>query len=199
MPGPADPFRSWSAFDRDDLRLTWEALLPPEEAEPRFRGESVTRQQAGWVFERWIMEAFRLDGVRGYPRFTNPMTTTGRPREEIDGLLYDGWQGFLVEAKHEADRLGIDPIFRLHLMAEQRPVGTIGLLFSLSGFTEPALEIADRLKPIRVLLFDKDDLAWAIWEDLGLLAMVRRKWRMAVRSGRPNMPMDAYIVPFGDP
>ena len=49
--------------------------------------------------------------------------------------------------------MGIDPIFRLHLMAEQRPIGTMGLIFSASGYTDPAIELAERLRPIRVLVF----------------------------------------------
>jgi len=107
--------------------------------------------------------------------------------EEIDGLIFDGWQAFLVETKCEGKRIAIDPIFRLHLMAEQRPIGTMGLIFSMSGFTAPALELSDRLRPIRVLLFNDLDIDWALRSGEGMIELVRRKWALAVRSGRPHI------------
>jgi len=199
-PGASATYRDWNAHDRENLRATWLALVGSSEGgPPTFRDEVIDPRKSGWVFERWVLEAFRLDGVQGYHRFASPMTTSGRTREEIDGLVYDGWQGFLIEAKNEGNRVGIDPIFRLHLMAEQRPIGTMGLMFSMSGFTDPAIELAERLRPIRILLFDRNDLDWAITPEGGMLAMVRRKWTLALRSGRPHIAVTESTPPFGEP
>ena len=115
--------------------------------------------------------------------------------EEIDGLVYDKWQGFLVESKYQRRKVTIDPIFRLHLMAEQRPIGSLGLFFSPSGFTNQTLELVERLRPIRVLLFNKIDLDWAMRGDRAMMEMVRRKWVLSIRSGRPHMNVTEFVEP----
>ena len=183
--GEAD-FLSWDAGGWDDLRLIWAALAPESEDDPpTFRSVVLAPQQRGWVFERWVMEAFRLSGATTDHRHANPRAASGRTLEEIDGLIYEGWQAFLVEAKAEGEPITIDPIYRLHLMAEQRPVGTMGLIFSLSRFTGPAEELAERLRPIRVLLFDRLDIAATLRAGESMMDLVRRRWIFAIRSGRP--------------
>ncbi len=124
------------------------------------------------------------------------MAGSRRTQEELDGLIFMGWQGFLIEAKNERDPVAIDPIFRLHLLAEQRPIGTMGLLFSASGYTEPAIESAERLRPIRVLLFDRSDLEWAVGDGKSPQEVVRRKWILALRSGKPNIAVTQYADSF---
>ncbi len=184
-------FRAWDADGWDDLRAIWEDLIPDPDVPPMFRHISsliLNPQQSGWVFERWVMEAFRLSGAEVEHRHRNLRTGSFNLLEEIDGLVYDGWQGFLVETKYEKDPVSIDPIFRLHLMAEQRPAGTLGLFFSMSGFTGPALELSDRLRPIRVLLIEEKDVRMNLQNQPlpDMISMVRNKWKRAVQSGRTD-------------
>ena len=183
--GEAD-YRGWDADGWDDLRTIWEGLLPNPDLPASFRLQNLSPQQRGWVFERWVMEAFRLSGVATEHRYLNPMAVAGTALEEIDGLVFDGWQAFLIETRYERQRVNIDPIFRLHVMAEQRPVGTLGLVFSVSGFTSPALELSERLRPIRVLLFDAEDIRSALLVGVSMMDMVRGRWVRAVQSGRPH-------------
>ena len=49
------------------------------------------------------------------------------------------------------------------------------------------------ISPLRVLLFEKEDLDWAMGRPGGMMEMVRRKWRLAVRDGRSYLPV---IRPF---
>ena len=96
----------------------------------------------------------------------------------------------------------------LNVAVTIRPVGTLGLLFSAFGYTPPAIESAELLHPIRVLLFDDRDLRWALDETLlkgpaaqkrfeGRMAeMVRRKWMLAMQSGRPHTPVTDAIELF---
>ena len=51
-----------------------------------------------------------------------------RTKEEVDGLVTLGWQGFLIQSKLEADPTPFDPIARLYLQVGRRPRGTIGLV-----------------------------------------------------------------------
>src|SRR5437588_700640 len=110
--------------------------LGQEEVVRRFRGRVLTPQQGGIVFERWVLEAFRLSGVRGhYPYRVAISEREGGTKEQIDGLLFDGWQGFLLESKCQAKPVDFDPIALLYTLVEQRVVGTMGLFFSASGYT----------------------------------------------------------------
>jgi hypothetical protein len=193
-PTPPVSLTDWVAGDLGDLRSIWESLRPDLDAadtERTFRGRPLTPQQAGDVFERWVMEAFRLSGARGGYAYRVPLRGSGSTREQIDGLLFDGWQGFLVESKFWTDKASFGPIALLHLLVEQRPVGVLGLFFSAFGYTVPAVESAELLHPIRVLLFDRQDLTWALGSTpfAGRMAeMVRRKWMHAVKYGRPYGP-----------
>src|SRR5438552_10236857 len=90
------------------------------------------------------------------------MQDSGIIREQIDGLVVDGWQSFLIESKFWTDPVDFNPIALLHTLLDTRPVGTLELFFSAFGYTEPAKESADRLRPARVLLFEPDDLKWAL-------------------------------------
>jgi hypothetical protein len=86
----------------------------------------------------------------------------------------------LIESKFAV--VDFNPIARLHLLAEQRPVGTMGLLFAASGYTAPALDSAHILRPIRVLLFEQDDIRFAA-DNSDIVRAVQLKWRAAAKYG----------------
>ena len=127
------------------------------------------------------------------------MRESGETREQIDGLLFAGWQGFLIECKFWTGKVDFGPIALLHTLLESRPVGTLGLFFSAFGYTGPAIEAAEMLRPLRVLLFVRDDLEWALGPRnfKGRMAeMVRRKWMLAVKFGRPHAKLPADLDLF---
>jgi hypothetical protein len=162
----------------------------------RFLGRDLTSQQAGWVFEHWVCEAFRLvaastDRVRG--PFTVSLESSERIQEEVDGLVTLGWQGFLIQSKLEADPTPFDPIARLYLQVGRRPRGTIGLFFSQT-YSPAAEELARELHPIRVLLFRTEEIQWALTREppLDMIEVVRRKWRLALEKARPDHAIFHY-------
>ena len=128
--------RRWTPGDHAELHAAWRELFPEfhGSGDPRrFDGRDLTPQQAGWVFEHWVCSAFRLvatqvDRVRG--PFTVPMESSERTKEELDGLVTLGWQGFLIQSKLEADPISFEPIARLYLQVGRRPEGTMGLFFA---------------------------------------------------------------------
>jgi hypothetical protein len=199
-----NPFSSagWQAADARELRKIWKDLRPnlPEEREERnFRGRNLSPDQAGDVFERWILEAFRLSGMTGHYAFPVPLRESGNLREQIDGLVIDGWQGFLVESKFWTKMVDVGPIALLNSHVETRPAGTLGLFFSAFGYTPAALESAELLRPVRVLLFDRSDLEWALTPGpfKGRMAeMVRRKWVLAMKDGLAHLPVSSTIELF---
>jgi hypothetical protein len=196
------PPPDWRAENLQQLRRIWHDLRP-EEDDPRavrtFRDRVLTSEQAGTVFERWVLEAFRLSGHTGHYAFSVPMQGSGTTREQIDGLVLDGWQGFLIESKFWTSQVDFGPIALLHTLLDTRPVGTLGLLFSAFGFTNPAKESTDRLRPVRVLLFDQDDVNWVLAKKPfkgSVLELVHRKWLLAVMYGSSSVPLNTPIDLF---
>jgi hypothetical protein len=196
------PPPDWRAENLQQLRRIWHDLRPEEDdpgAVRTFRDQVLTPEQAGTVFERWVMEAFRLSGHTGHYSFNVPMQGSGSTREQIDGLVVDDWHGFLIESKLWTNRVDFGPIALLHTLLDTRPVGTLGLFFSVFGYTEPAKESTDRLRPVRVLLFDQVDLTWALSKKPfkgSMIEMARRKWLLANLYGRSSMRVSTPIELF---
>ena len=189
--------RQWNPADDAALLTAWRELFPElhgSEFPRRFQGRVLNRQQAGWVFEHWVCSAFRQvvstpdDHIIG--PFTVPMESNERTKEEVDGLVALAWQGFLLQAKLETRPVAFEPIARLHLQVGRRPEGTLGLFFA-QGYSQAAEELVKELRPIRVLLFRVDEMHEALTREpsLGMLEMVRWKWRMALKLGRPDVSL----------
>jgi hypothetical protein len=186
--------RRWKPADHAALHAAWRDLFPEfrESPEPqRFAGRELNAQQAGWVFEHWVCSAFSLvatsaDRVRG--PFTVPLESSDRTKEELDGLVSLGWQGFLIQSKLQADPIPFEPIARLYLQIGRRPEGTMGLFFA-PRYSPAAEELARELRPIRVLLFRADEVDRALTREppLDMLGIVGRKWRSALALGRPDI------------
>jgi hypothetical protein len=188
-PEVSPSLRTWQVKSWRELRAAWSELVPaPDESgavERWFRGQILTPQDAGAVFERWILEAFRLSGVNVHDAYGTPLAESALIKEQIDGFALEGWQGFLIESKFWVGKVDFDPIALLHVLVEQRPAGTLGLFFSAFDYTAAALESAAGLRPIRVLLFDQKDLVWAMQRRRGMMELVRERWTHAVKYGRP--------------
>jgi hypothetical protein len=188
-----ETIRLWTPEDHAALLGAWHDLFPEfrNSTDPRrFGGRDLTPQQAGWVFEHWVCSAFRLvatqpDRIRG--PFHVRMETTDQIKEELDGAVTLGWQGFLIQSKLQADPVPFEPIARLHLQVGRRTEGTLGLFFA-RNYSDAAVELAKELRPIRVLLFRANEINWALTRERprDMLALVRRKWHRAVEEGSPD-------------
>jgi hypothetical protein len=181
----------------EELRRCWGGLFPefregysPADPLPRrFQDHDLNAQQAGWLFEHWVCEAFRLVGetVLVDDSFTVPSLFSEKVQEELDGLVTVGWQGLVIQCKLETDPTPFDPIARLHLQVERRPQGTLGLFFS-QDYSDSAIELASELRPIRVLLLRVEVIEWELKkkQPFDMLKLVWKKWRAAVKFARPD-------------
>ena len=185
-----DQLTTWRAANWPHLTSIWRELVGPADVlqrpDPRFQNQTITPQQAGYVFQTLVMEGFRLGKAEIDEPFTVPINPgkDDRTLQQLDGLTLKEWQGFLIESKF--GHVDFDPIARLHLLVDSRPSGVLGLLFAADGFTLPALESAHILRPIRVLLFNRGDIERAI-ELCDFMAAVRLKWKLAVKFGRSGL------------
>jgi len=88
MPTPTEatfPPTDWRAENLTSLREIWKDLQLDSEEETtrrRFRGHTLTPEQAGGVFERWVLEAFRLSGMAGHHAYQVPLRESGKTREQ---------------------------------------------------------------------------------------------------------------------
>ncbi len=131
----------------------------------------------GHAFERL---ALRMLEAHGYEVDRRPHTAA--PRETDLFAARD--DEYLVEARYRAKPAGSDAIDGLRARLERTASDVVGLYFSKSGFTAPALaEAADRRTRL-ILLVDGDELRRLSHGEVQLSALLRRKKRALIRDGR---------------
>ncbi|MCP3145111.1 restriction endonuclease [Pyxidicoccus xibeiensis] len=144
------------------------------------RRERIEGGAPGRAFEFLLLRAFQLEGAKVVWPYASVI-------EQIDGGVYVDGLSCLVEAKDHAEPIGFEAIARLSVRMQRRPSPALGLLFSTSGFTWPALK-AVAAHPLRnVLLWRDTDIAMAL--EHGMRASLRRKWRVAVEVGTLDHPL----------
>lgn len=139
--------------------------------------------EEGKAFEYLILRAFELE--KAEVRWPFSVDMQGSVVEQIDGIIYSDGLSVIVESKDLTDRVNIEPIAKLRNQLLRRPSGSIGIIFSKSGFTEPARMLAQYLAPQTILLWGGDEVAYALenrYMRQGLLA----KYRHCVERGLPD-------------
>ncbi len=157
-------------YNWDELRKLWVAI----------KGRDTPDWDAGKALEYAVIQAFDLDGAR--VRWPYPVPLFGEEVEQIDGSVsFDGLYG-LVESKDERDNIAIAPITKLRSQLLRRPTGTVGLLFSSGGFTDPAIQLAHFTLPQAVLLWSGDEIEYCL-EQGKIVEFCELKFRACVDFG----------------
>lgn len=133
-----------------DLEILWTAIEQRDTPE----------WEAGKAFEYLVLRSFQLDGA--HVKWPYPVQLFGEQVEQIDGAVY--WDGLacLVESKDLGENVAIAPIAKLRNQLLRRPAGTIGLMFSRTGFTDPARFLAHFALPQAILLWSGEEIAYAL-------------------------------------
>lgn len=139
---------------------------------------------AGKAFEYLVLRMFELDGAEvrwsyGVPLFGDQEV------EQIDGSVRIGGLYCLVESKDEVGNIAITPIAKLRNQLLRRPAGTIGLVFSSSAYTLPAIQLAHFALPQAILLWSGNEVEKALGERL-ICVYAERKFRACVDRGMPD-------------
>ena len=146
----------------------------------------------GKAFEYLILRAFELEGAE--VRWPFSVDIEGNVVEQIDGVIYADGLSVIVESKDWTDRVNIEPIAKLRNQLLRRPSGSIGVIFSREGFTEPAITLAHYLSPQTILLRGGEEIAFALenrYMRQGLLA----KYRYCVERGLPDYDIRLEKLP----
>lgn len=173
MPSEAEYKDRISVLDWKGLRALWRAIEQRDTPD----------WEPGKAFEYLVLRAFELDGAQ--VRWPYSVQLFGEDVEQIDGAVYCAGLSCLIESKDLVDRVAIGPIAKMRNQLLRRPAGTVGLMFSRMGFTEPARFLAHFALPQAILLWSGEEIEYVLRQKNGCdLLLV--KYRACVEDGLPD-------------
>lgn len=179
---PTDYIKKARKLDWIGLRLLW----------VKIESGSAGGWGPGRAMEHLVLRAFELSGAD--VRWPYEVPIAGETAEQIDGAVHVDMLSCLVECKDSANAVNIEPIAKLRNQLLRRPAGSVGLIFSRSGFTTPALTLAQFIAPQSILLWGGDELA-VLLEHEDLVAPLRKKYRHCVETGIPDFDTREEALP----
>jgi hypothetical protein len=158
----------------DELRTLWDNI----------ENRSTPGWDAGKAFEYLVLRAFQLDGAE--IKWPYSVTFFDEVVEQIDGAIYYSGLSCLVESKDFADKtVDITPIAKLRNQLLRRPAGTVGLMFSRTGFTNAAVSLSCFSLPQAILLWNGAEIKYAL-EREKICELLTLKYRACVEDGLPD-------------
>jgi hypothetical protein len=173
MPTAAEYEARIKALGWDELSILWRAIQ---------QGDT-PHWESGKAFEYLILRTFELDDAQ--VRWPYQVELLGGGVEQIDGAVYCQGLSCLVESKDTAENVAIAPIAKLRNQLLRRPAGTVGLMFSRTGFTDSARILAHFALPQAILLWNGKEIHYAL-ERKRMGAFLLRKYRACVENGLPD-------------
>jgi hypothetical protein len=149
--------------------------------------------EAGKALEYLVLRAFQLDGAQ--VRWPYLVELFGEEVEEIDGAVYYAGLSCLVESKDLSENVAISPIAKLRNQLMRRPAGTVGLMFSGTGFTEAARLLAHFTLPQAILLWSGEEIEYALAQERTCDFLVA-KYRACVEDGLPDYDVLERDLPW---
>jgi hypothetical protein len=146
---------------------------------------------AGKAFEYLILRAFQLDGA--VVRWPYRVDLHGEVVEQIDGLVVAAGLHALVESKDQQGAVAIEPIAKLRNQLMRRPVATIGMIFSTSSYTAPALVLATYLAGQTILLWFAGEISLAL-EKEKIIPLLEAKYLGCVSNAVPDTDTTALEI-----
>ena len=138
---------------------------------------------SGKAFEYLVIRAFQLDGA--IVRWPYRVELQGKVVEQIDGIVVAAGLHAMIESKDQSESVAIEPIAKLRNQLMRRPVATIGMVFTRSGYTDPALMLARYLSGQTILLWQPDEIVLALKEER-IESFLKAKYLACVMYGTPD-------------
>ncbi|MCS6625646.1 restriction endonuclease [Roseibacterium beibuensis] len=146
---------------------------------------------SGKAFEYLVLRAFELSGAT--VRWPYAVNLDGAVVEQIDGAIHISGLSCLVESKDTIDPVNIEPIAKLRNQLLRRHSSAMGLLFSKSGFTSPAITLAHFLAPQSILLWSGEEVS-ALLDVEDFSSALLSKYRAHVEDGVPDYDVRAAAL-----
>lgn len=156
-----------------ELRQLWTDILH----------RRTTAWPPGRALEHLVIRAFELDGAVVRKPFN--VRLEGSPIEQLDGAVYAAGLHCLVECKDRREPLNADAIARVRNQLLRRPAGTVGLMFSPSGYHESAKVLVRYSAHQPILLWHKEEIN-AVLQRENPCTLLQLKYRKCVEEGKPE-------------
>jgi hypothetical protein len=170
-------------MEKGSLRSLWSQI----------EDRSTPDWDSGKAFEYMVLRAFELDGAE--VKWPYRVKLFGEEVEQIDGVIYSEGLSCLVESKDFADKnVDIAPIAKLRNQLLRRPASTIGLLFSRTGFTDPARHLSYFSLPQTILLWNGEEIKYALKKET-ICELLTLKYRVCVEDGLPDYDVREREIP----
>ncbi len=141
-------------------------------------------QQAGYDFQDWFYELANFFEVVS----RRPYVVAGR---QIDGSITIDGTTYLVELKFTAEQAGATDIDTLHKKVTSKADNTMGILVSISGFSETALKEASGPKT-PLLLLDHSHIYALLGGGMSLEEMICRVRRHCSQTGEAYLRIQDF-------
>lgn len=146
------------------------------------RGVTQEEWAPGRDLEYLIVRAFEIEGIDVTYPFRVAVHDGNRTTEQIDGAITLAGALFLLESKAWTEHVSRGPLALLTSQLARRPPATMGVVFTLKGYTEAATALTNMTSPVRVLLWTPDELERAIRE-AAMRDALNFKYRYAQEHG----------------
>lgn len=170
MPSEAEFAERIQQFDWPDLDLLWQQITAGDTPE----------WPAGKAFEYLVLRAFQHAGAE--VRWPFSVRINSEVVEQIDGVVYYDGLTCMVESKDTSSPKNIEVVAKLRNQLLRRHGATIGLVFSRSGYTGPALTLAQFTAPQTILLWNGGEIGHALARR-SFPAALRTKYRRHIEQG----------------
>lgn len=163
-------------MDRDALLRLWDRLVAG-------KGEAPSKWTKGHAFEHLVLRAFQIEqAIVQWPYTVN---LGDEIVEEIDGAIHSHGLTCICQSKNWMQKVNVEPLAMLRNQLLRRPAATIGLVFSSSGFTDPAIALARYFSPQTILIWNGDEIEYGL-RHATLVPGLHAKHRHAVEHGLPD-------------
>ncbi|NOQ34857.1 MAG: hypothetical protein GQ569_03075 [Methylococcaceae bacterium] len=165
------------SYDWEQLQDLWQAIK--EKDTPEWAN--------GKALEYLIIRAFELENAEVRYPYSVPLDTISTNEgkhdiEQIDGVVYTRNLSCLIECKDTQKAIDFEPISKLRSQLMRRPSTAIASIFSLSGFSYPALMLLNFIQPQTILAWEKDEIEYCL-EHQNFCESLVKKYHQAVESG----------------
>lgn len=156
-------------------------LVPPKGA------EDIWFQERGRIFERILRQI--LEDADMDPR--GSMRPGG---EEIDGSFGSSGRYFLFEAKWRKKPIPASDLYAFKGKVDGKLIGTIGIVFSMSGFSTDAVDALIAGKELNLILFGPKDLILIDDKKISIADALNAKLRYASERGQPFFSLESWLA-----
>ena len=164
------------SYDMAQLHELWQNIQ---------QRNTVSNWEKGKALEYFVLRAFELENAEVHYPYSVPMDRENNPMEQIDGIVYTQGISCIIECKDTEKSINFEPIAKLRSQLMRRPSSAIASIFSMAGFTAPALTLLNFIYPQTILAWDKDEITYCLKNESFCNSLVK-KYRKAIELGTYN-------------